>query len=116
MNESENPISFILKKPNAKPGWKLKEVWNFFTAIGEKKEGHWSCKCKYCPWSQTRGESNSMKAHLAFSCHKVLSDIKEKFLFMVKTCGKSQTFQLKTAKVPSKKKIGYQQLIMNLTQ
>jgi hypothetical protein len=37
MSESENPIS---KKPNAKPGRKPKEVWNFFTAIGEKKEGH----------------------------------------------------------------------------
>ena len=40
MSESENPISPLLKKPNAKSDRKPKEVWNFFIAIGEKKEGH----------------------------------------------------------------------------
>ncbi|CAB4477308.1 hypothetical protein RhiirA5_442346 [Rhizophagus irregularis] len=112
MSESENPISFILKKPNAKPGRKPKEVWNFFTAIGEKKEGHRGCKCKYCPWSQTCGEASSMEAHLALSCHKTPQDVKEKFLLIVKTRGKSQTLQLEAAEIPSKKrKAGHQQLI-----
>ncbi|EXX62144.1 hypothetical protein RirG_164580 [Rhizophagus irregularis DAOM 197198w] len=112
MSESKNPISFILKKPNAKPGRKPKEVWNFFTAIGEKKEGHRGCKCKYCPWSQTRGEPSSMEAHLALSCHKTPQDVKEKFLLIVKTRGESQTLQLEAAEIPSKKrKAGHQQLI-----
>ncbi|CAG8737994.1 8816_t:CDS:2, partial [Rhizophagus irregularis] len=44
---------------------------NFFTAIEEKKEGHQDCKLP--------------------------SDIKEKFLFMVKTRGESRTFQLEAA-------------------
>jgi len=108
MSESENPISSLLKKPNAKSGRKLKEVWNFFIAIGEKKEGHQGCKCKYCLWSQTRGEPNSMEAHLALSCHKVSHDVKEKFLLIVKTRGENQTFQLETSK---KRKAERQQLI-----
>uniref|UniRef100_U9UVU1 DUF659 domain-containing protein n=1 Tax=Rhizophagus irregularis (strain DAOM 181602 / DAOM 197198 / MUCL 43194) TaxID=747089 RepID=U9UVU1_RHIID len=116
MSESKNPISFILKKPNAKPGRKPKEVWNFFTAIGEKKEGHRGCKCKYCPWSQTRGEPSSMEAHLALSCHKTPQDVKEKFLLIVKTRGESQTLQLEAAEIPSKKrKAGHQQLITKIS-
>ncbi|GET51813.1 ribonuclease H-like domain-containing protein [Rhizophagus irregularis DAOM 181602=DAOM 197198] len=48
--------------------------------------------------SQTYSEPNSIKVHLALSCHnKVPSDIKEKFLFMVKTRGESRTFQLEAA-------------------
>src|SRR6266498_4612013 len=108
MSESENPISSLLKKPNTKSGRKLKEVWNFFIAIRQKKEGHQGCKCKYCLWSQIRGELNSMKAHLALSCHKVPHDVKEKFLLIVKTRGENQTFQLETSK---KRKARQQQLI-----
>lgn len=100
-------------KPNKTPGRKPKEVWNFFTPVGEKKEGHQGCKCKYCPWSQTRGEPNSMEAHLALSCHKVPVDIKEKFLFKVKLRGENQTFQAEVSSLlPIKKrKVGNQQLI-----
>ena len=109
MSESENPISPLLKKPISKPGRKPKEVWNFFETIGEKKEGHQGCKCKYCPWTQTRGEPNSMEAHLALSCHKVPIDVKKKFLLIVKTRGENQT---EAAGVQSKKrKAGHQQSI-----
>ncbi|CAB5392412.1 unnamed protein product [Rhizophagus irregularis] len=108
MSEIENPIPLILKKLNVKPGRKPKEVWNFYIAIGEKKEGHQSCKCKYCPWSQTRGEPNSMEAHLALSCHKVPHDVKEKFLLIVKTRGEIQT---EAAVASKKRKSGHQQLI-----
>lgn len=108
MSEIENPIPPILKKLNVKPGRKPKEVWNFYIAIGEKKEGHQSCKCKYCPWSQTRGEPNSMEAHLALSCHKVPHDVKEKFLLIVKTRGEIQT---EAAVASKKRKSGHQQLI-----
>lgn len=87
MNESESPI---LKKPIAKPGRKPKEVWKFFTTLGEKKEGHQGCKCNYCPWSQTRGEPNSMEAHLALSCHKAPHDIKENFYLWLKHVGKTR--------------------------
>jgi hypothetical protein len=74
--------------------------------LGEKKEGHQGCKCKYCPWTQTRDEPNMMEAHLALSCHKVLHDVKENFLLIVKTREDNQV------EVPSKKrKVGYQQSI-----
>jgi hypothetical protein len=106
MNENENETPETSQK---KMGRKPKEVWNFFIPIGEKKEGHQSCICKYCPWSQTRGEPNMMEAHLALSCHKVPSDIKEKFLLIVKTRGESQS-QPKT--VTKKRKVGGQQLII----
>ena len=79
MSESENLVSPLLKKSNSKPDRKPKEVWNFFMTTGEKKEGHQGCKCKYCPWSQTRGEPNLMKAHLALSCHKVMNERFNKF-------------------------------------
>jgi hypothetical protein len=50
-----------------------------------------------------------MEVHLALSYHKASQDIKEKFLLLVKTCGESQTFQLKAAEIPSKKrKAGHQ--------
>jgi|ERR671927_1656678 hypothetical protein len=109
MSESENPVSSLPKKSISKPGRKPKEVWNFFITTGEKKEGHQGCKCKYCPWSQTRGEPNLMEAHLALCCHKVPHDVKEKFLLIVKTRGENQ---LEAAEVPSKKrKVKYQQSI-----
>lgn len=109
MNESENPTTPLPKKPISKPGRKPKEVWNFFMTLGEKKEGHQGCKCKYCPWTQTRGEPNMMEAHLALSCHKVPHDIKEKFLLIVKTRGDNQ---LEAEKISSKKrKVGHQQPI-----
>ena len=74
--------------------------------LGEKKEGHQGCKCKYCPWTQTCGELNMMKAHLALSCHKVPHDVKENFLLIVKTREDNQV------EVPSKKrKVGHQQSI-----
>ena len=108
MNESESPITPLLKKPISKPGRKPKEVWNFFTTFGEKKEGHQGCKCKYCPWTQTCGEPNMMEAHLALSCHKVPHDVKEKFLLIVKTRGENQS----EVEIPSKKrKAGHQQSI-----
>jgi hypothetical protein len=60
MSENENPISPLLKKPILKLGQKPKEVWNFFITFGEKKEGHQGCKCKYCPWTQTRAQVECM--------------------------------------------------------
>lgn len=107
MNEtpSENPA-------RKTPGRKLREVWNFFIPIGEKKDGHQGCKCSYCPWSQTRGEPNIMEAHLSLSCHKVPVDIKEKFLLIVKARGEGQTLQLEGSLLSTKKrKVGHQQLI-----
>lgn len=82
----------------AKPGRKPKEVWKFFTPIGQKKDGHQSCKCNYCPWSQTHGEPSSMEAHLALSCHKAPIDIKEKFLLIIKSRGKNQIINLEEEK------------------
>ena len=38
MNESENPITPLPKKPISKPGRKPKEVWNFFMTFGEKRK------------------------------------------------------------------------------
>ena len=108
MSESENPVSPLLKKSNSKPGRKPKEVWNFFMTTGEKKERHQGCKCKYCPWSQTRGEPNLMEAHLALSCHKVPHDVKEKFLFIVKTRGENQ---LEVEVSSKKRKAKHQQSI-----
>ena len=108
MSESENPVSPLLKKSNSKPGQKPKEVWNFFMTTGKKKERHQGCKCKYCPWSQTRGEPNLMEAHLALSCHKVPHDVKEKFLFIVKTRGKNQ---LEVEVSSKKRKAKHQQSI-----
>lgn len=108
MSESENPVSPLLKKSISKPGQKPKEVWNFFMTTGEKKEGHQGCKCKYCPWSQTRGEPNLMEAHLALSCHKVPHDVKEKFLFIVKTRGENQ---LEVEVSSKKRKAKHQQSI-----
>src|SRR5215207_4308590 len=106
MNESENPITPLPKKPISKPGRKPKEVWNFFMTLGEKKEGHQGCKCNYCSRNQTRGEPNMMEAHLALSCHKVPHDVKEKFLLIVKTREDNQS------EAPSKKrKVGHQQSI-----
>ncbi|PKK59805.1 hypothetical protein RhiirC2_794294 [Rhizophagus irregularis] len=61
-------------------------------------------------------DHDDKEIHLALSCHKVPSDIKEKFLFMVKTRGESQTFQLEAAEVSSKKKIGHQQLIIKYSE
>ena len=75
---------------------------------GKKKEGHQGCKCKYCPWSQTRGEPNLMEAHLALSCHKVPHDVKEKFLFIVKTRGENQ---LEVEVSSKKRKAKHQQSI-----
>ncbi|CAB5363639.1 unnamed protein product [Rhizophagus irregularis] len=97
----------------AKPGRKPKEVWKFFTPIGQKKDGHQSCKCNYCPWSQTRGEPSSMEAHLALSCHKAPIDIKEKFLLMIKSRGENQIINLEEEKsiLPIKRKRSYQQSI-----
>jgi len=81
----------------------------FFYNSWRKKEGHQGCKCKYCPWTQTRDEPNMMEAHLALSCHKVSHDVKEKFLLIVKTRGDNQ---LEAVEVPSKKrKVGHQQSI-----
>jgi len=37
MNESENPITPLPKKPISKPGRKLKEVWKFFYNSWRKK-------------------------------------------------------------------------------
>jgi hypothetical protein len=109
MSASENPITPLLKNPIFKSVRKPKEVWDFFLTIGEKKEGHQGCKCKYCPWTQTRGEPNIMEAHLALSCHKVPHNIKEKFLLLVKT---REEDQLKAVEVPSKKrKVRHQQSI-----
>jgi len=108
MSESENPVSPLLKKSISKPGRKPKEVWNFFMTTGEKKEGHQGCKCKYCPWSQTRGEPNLMEAHLALSCHKVPHDVKEKFLFIVKTRRENQ---LEVEVSSKKRKAKHQQSI-----
>jgi hypothetical protein len=108
MSESENPVSPLLKKSISKPGRKPKEVWNFFMTTGKKKEGHQGCKCKYCPWSQTRGEPNLMEAHLALSCHKVPHDVKEKFLFIVKTRGENQ---LEVEVSSKKRKAKHQQSI-----
>ena len=108
MSESENPVSPLLKKSISKPGRKSKEVWNFFMTTGKKKEGHQGCKCKYCPWSQTRGEPNLMEAHLALSCHKVPHDVKEKFLFIVKTRGENQ---LEVEVSSKKRKAKHQQSI-----
>ena len=108
MSESENPVSPLLKKSISKLGRKPKEVWNFFMTTGKKKEGHQGCKCKYCPWSQTRGEPNLMEAHLALSCHKVPHDVKEKFLFIVKTRGENQ---LEVEVSSKKRKAKHQQSI-----
>ena len=108
MSESENPVSPLLKKSISKPGRKPKEVWNFFMTTGEKKKGHQGCKCKYCPWSQTRGEPNLMEAHLALSCHKVPYDVKEKFLFIVKT---REENQLEVEVSSKKRKAKHQQSI-----
>ena len=108
MSESENPVSPLLKKSISKPGRKPKEVWNFFMTTGKKKEGHQGCKCKYCPWSQTCGEPNLMEAHLALSCHKVPHDVKEKFLFIVKTRGENQ---LEVEVSSKKRKAKHQQSI-----
>ena len=77
------------------PGQKPKEVWNYFKSIGEKKDGHQGCRCNYCTWTQTCGELNIMEAHLALSCHKVPSEIKEKFLNVVKIRGENQTVKRK---------------------
>ena len=82
MSESEILIFDTEKKQT---GRKPKEVWNFFISIGEKKDGHQGCKCMYCQWSQTRGEPNIMETHLAINCYKAPGDVKEKFLFLVKT-------------------------------
>ena len=38
MNESENPITPLPKKPISKPDRKPKEVWNFFITLGEKRK------------------------------------------------------------------------------
>ncbi|CAB4473767.1 unnamed protein product [Rhizophagus irregularis] len=102
----------------AKPGRKPKEVWKFFTPIGQKKDGHQSCKCNYCPWSQTRGEPSSMEAHLALSCHKAPIDIKEKFLLMIKSRGENQIINLEEEKsiLPIKRKRSYQQSITKYGQ
>lgn len=116
--QSEMPaVPIIMQKQNKTPGRKPKEVWNYFIPIGNKKEGHQGCKCNYCPWSQTRGEPNSMEAHLALSCHKVPIDVKEKFLLMVKARGETRTLQLEAvAEVSKKRKVGNQQLITKFTE
>src|SRR2546429_45128 len=50
-----------------------------------------------------------MKTHLAFSCHKVSYDVKEKFLFIVKIREENQS---EAAEIPSKKsKAEHQQSI-----
>jgi len=38
MNESENLITPLPKKPISKPGRKPKEVWNFFMILEEKRK------------------------------------------------------------------------------
>lgn len=86
MSESESPVFHTQKKQS---GRKLKEVWDFFVPIGEKKDGHQGCKCIYCPWSQTRGEPNLMESHLAVNCYKVPSDVKKRFLYLVKARGEA---------------------------
>jgi hypothetical protein len=116
--QSEMPaVPTSIQKQNKAPGRKPKEVWNYFIPTGKKKEGHQGCKCNYCPWSQTRGEPNSMEAHLALSCHKVPIDVKEKFLLTVKARGETQTLGLEAiTEVSKKRKIGNQQLITKFTE
>lgn len=103
MSESETP-EFTQKK---QAGRKPKEVWNFFIPTSEKKDGHQGCKCMYCQWSQTRGEPNIMEIHLAINCYKVPNDIKEKFLYLVKTRDEAVISNNKKRKVGG----GTQQLI-----
>ncbi len=56
----------------------------------------------------THGEPNLMEAHLALSCHKVPHDVKEKFLFIVKTRGENQ---LEVEVSSKKRKAKHQQSI-----
>jgi hypothetical protein len=111
---SETPAVQQVTKPGRKP----KEVWNYFTPVGQKKDGHQSCKCNYCPWSQTRGEPNHMEAHLALNCYKVPVDIKEKFLLMIKLRGENQIVDLEEEKsvLPLKRKRSHQQSITKYGQ
>jgi hypothetical protein len=51
MSEASGEIPVPVQKSNKIPGQKPKEVWNFFIPVGERREGHQGCKCKYCPWT-----------------------------------------------------------------
>ncbi|GES75750.1 ribonuclease H-like domain-containing protein [Rhizophagus clarus] len=82
MNESKNPISFLPKKPISKPDQKSKEI-------------------------QIHDKLNNMETHLVLSYHKVPYDVKKKFLFIIKTCGKNQLEVL-----TKKRKVEYQQSII----
>ena len=56
-----------------------------------------------------------MEAHLALSCYKVPTDIKEKFLLMVKSRGENQTINLEGEPI-KKRKTSHQQSITKYGQ
>src|SRR5271170_4320247 len=84
----ESNISFLSSSPNdsasnSKVGPKKKPVWQHFDTIGSKTDGHQGCKCKYCKWSQKKGKSSIMEAHLALKCLSVPKEIKNIFLHVI---------------------------------
>ncbi|CAB5372001.1 unnamed protein product [Rhizophagus irregularis] len=81
---SSSGVLLNTNKEKGKPGRKRGPVWIHFNDIGTKKEGHISCKCMYCGWTQTQGEPAQMQAHLALSCSKVPSTIKIEYLLLIK--------------------------------
>jgi hypothetical protein len=61
-------------------GRKKSRVWDYFDTFGEKKHGHTGCICRSCNWKRAVGKASEMVDHLALSCPKVSSDVKQFFL------------------------------------
>jgi hypothetical protein len=91
-----NPIEILDEttpnnnKNKKKAGRKRGPVWTHFNELNVKKDGHSGCKCIYCGWSQNRGESAQMQAHLALSCSKVPSTVKAEYLILIKHYAEEQ--------------------------
>ena len=61
---------------------KKSSIWEYYNE-SERKDGHASCKYKYCFWSQVHGEPLHIQAHLALSCSKVPYEVKIQYLLVV---------------------------------
>ena len=71
-------LPFSEKKSSV--GRKKSQVWDHFDIFGEKKHGHVGCICRLCNWKRAVGKASEMVDHLALSCPKASSDVKQIFL------------------------------------
>lgn len=71
---------FPLQEKKSFGGRKKSQVWDYFDMFGERKHGHVGCICKACNWKRAVGKASEMVDHLALSCPRISSEVKQFFL------------------------------------